>query len=166
MSNKITGFFSKAASKSSVAAVAAAPSPTRASPAKRVKAETVESPEAPAASDEAVKKAKKRSDTGVKRKVAESLDGDGVQSSGDSSDPKKQGATVIADGTVPDIGCLVKAKVKGMWYTAQVVKHERWGISRKYSVRALTVIFDHDRPKPKVVVTTTPLALFTLASLF
>jgi len=50
---------------------------------------------------------------------------------------------------VPDIGCVVKAKVKDKWYTAQVVKHERWGIARKYSVKAVVVIFDHDRPKAK-----------------
>ena len=68
---------------------------------------------------------------------------------GASDHPKKSGAFVIPAGSVPDIGAVVKAKVKDKWYTAHLVKHERFGITQLYAVKGLTVIFDRDVPKPK-----------------
>ena len=38
--------------------------------------------------------------------------------------------------------------MKGKWYTGIVVKYERWGITRKYSVKAISVVFDKDIPCP------------------
>ena len=46
---------------------------------------------------------------------------------GETAHPKKSGCVAIAKGAVPDIGAVVKAKVKDKWYTAVVVKHERHG---------------------------------------
>jgi len=68
---------------------------------------------------------------------------------GASDHPKKSGAFVIPAGSVPDIGAVVMAKVKDKWYTAHLVKHERFGITQLYAVKGLTVIFDRDVPKPK-----------------
>jgi hypothetical protein len=107
---------------------------------------------------------KKRKDAGMpKRKdsavvttgggASETADGIGAEDEdlpvGALDHPKKSGAFAIPAGTVPDIGAVVKAKVKDKWYSALLVKHERFGITQLYAVKGLTVVFDRDVPKPK-----------------
>jgi hypothetical protein len=108
---------------------------------------------------------KKRKDAGMpKRKdstvvstggeASETADGVGTEDEeappvGAVDHPKKSGAFAIPAGTVPDIGAVVQAKVKDKWYSALLVKHERFGITQLYAVKGLTVVFDRDVPKPK-----------------
>jgi hypothetical protein len=84
----------------------------------------------------------KRAKRQPKPSPSSSLAGAAAAEDGDQGvDPKLSDAKPIKKGEEPDIGVVVKARVKGNWYTAQVVKHERHGISKKYAVKVCTIWF-------------------------
>jgi hypothetical protein len=129
-SKKITGYFTQSSKSSTIKESTV------------TKRKMPESPNVSALGQSAAAAPKGKKHNGAKSGGACQDLGDGEQ----TLQPEVSGG----ETGVPDIGCVVKAKVNEKWFLAQIVKHERWGISQKYAVKALVVVFDNDHPKSKV----------------